>query len=93
MPKYLMINHGVGAPEHWETYFDLLIGGDHLIGGSSLASGISLKDGRYAAAISESVTGYIVIQADSLEQARDLMIQSPIHQAGGTVELFPLEET
>lgn len=93
MPKYLMINHGVGAPEHWETYFDLLIGGDHLVGGSSLASGISLQNGQYAGAISETVTGYIVIQADHLDQAKDLMTQSPIHRAGGMVELFPLEET
>lgn len=93
MPKYLMINHGVGSPEHWEAYFDLLIGGEHLVGGSSLASGMSLRNGQYAGAISESVTGYIVIHAENLEQAKELMVKSPIHAAGGTVELFPLEET
>lgn len=93
MTKYLMINHGVGSPEDWEVYFDMLIGGDHLVGGSSLASGISLKGGQYAGAISESVTGYIVIQVENLEQAKEFMVKSPIHRAGGTVELFPLEET
>lgn len=93
MPKYLMINHGVGTPQNWEAYFDLLIGGEHLIGGSSLASGVSLTQGTYASAVSKTVTGYIVIDADDFQEAKKLMAESPVHRAGGTVELFPLEET
>lgn len=100
MNKYLMINHGVGArnpeavtPEKWEAYFQLLREKEHFVGGSALAHGIALKDGLYAAPVSPSISGYILIQAENMETARSIAWQSPLHHAGGTVEVFKLVES
>ncbi|MEO6053442.1 MAG: hypothetical protein ABIP97_05460 [Chthoniobacterales bacterium] len=95
MNQYLMINHGVGTPAKWAEYFEMLQAGGHVIGGSSLDenAALSLKGNVFADAISKTITGYIVIKAADLKTAKRIMAQSPIHQAGGTVELFPLVES
>lgn len=90
MTEYIMINHGVGSAENWDEYFTMLRDGNHLIGGSALDHGIAIRDSTLSEAVSKTITGYIVIQVESLERAKEIMAQSPIHQAGGTVELFPL---
>jgi hypothetical protein len=90
MTEYIMINHGVGSPEKWDIYFKMLSENNHMIGGSALECGISLKESAFSEAISTTITGYIVIQAESLEKAKEVMEKSPIHAAGGTVELFTL---
>lgn len=93
MNKYLMLNHGAGTKQQWDDYFTIVFDGDHFIGGSSLDedSALSVKDGVFGPAISPTVSGYIVIQAESLEKAQELMRLCPVHQNGGTVEVFPLE--
>lgn len=90
MNQYLMINHGVGTPENWDMYFTMLHQDGHMIGGSSLGEGIAVTDGVFSEARTPSITGYILIHAKDLESAKDIARQSPVHQAGGTVEVFPL---
>ncbi len=90
MKEYIMINHGVGSPASWDEYFKMLHDEGHMMGGSALDHGISVRDGKFSDAQSQTITGYIVIQAEDLDAARKIMLQSPIHQAGGTVELFTL---
>ena len=85
-----MINHGVGSPAHWDEYFKMLHDDNHIIGGSALDHGISLKEDSFGDPISKTISGYIVIQAKDIDAARRIMIESPIHKAGGTVELFTL---
>lgn len=93
MTQYIMINHGVGTSNDWESYFQMLRDGNHMVGGSALGRGISLKDSTYSEALTPTTTGYIVIHADTLDQAKELMSRSPVHKSGGTVELFPLIES
>jgi len=91
--KFIMINHRTASTENWDEYFKMLREGSHMIGGSALDHGISLKEGVFTQAQSATITGYIVIQAEDLEAAKNIASQSPIHKAGGTVELFTLVET
>jgi hypothetical protein len=90
MNKYIMINHGVGSASHWDEYFKMLHDDGHIIGGSALDHGISLKSDNFTDPISKTITGYIVIQADDIDVAKRIMLESPIIKAGGTVELFTL---
>lgn len=90
MHKYLLINHGVGAPANWEAYFEMLHAGGHMIGGSALDHGIAVQIGTVSEARSKTITGYLVIQAADLETAKQIALQSPVHMAGGTVEVFTL---
>lgn len=93
MNLYLMLNHGSASSEEWTAYIQLLSSNRHLQGGSALADGISLQNSSFSAPISPTITGYILIQAESLDQAQSLVAQSPIHKSGGTVELFTLVRT
>lgn len=99
MNRYIMLNHGIGLAnpnavtlDKWEAYIQLLQEKDYFVGGSSLDHGIALKDGLYGAPVTPALTGYILIQAESMEVARSLAWQSPLHHAGGTVEVFKLVE-
>ena len=95
MNKYLMLNHGSGTKQQWDDYFTIVFEGDHFIGGSSLdeAAAIAINRDAFGPAISRTVTGYIVIQTETPEQAQELARLCPVHQNGGTVELFPLESS
>ena len=88
--KFIMLNHRTPSTENWDAYFQMLRDDGHMIGGSALDHGVSLNQGAVAPAQSATLTGYIVIQAENLEAAKDIAAQSPIHKAGGTVELFTL---
>ncbi len=90
MTEYIMINHGVGTPENWDPYFKMLCDNNHMIGGSAVDHGISVKDSAFSNALTTTMTGYLLIQAESLEKAKEIMALSPVHKAGGTVELFTL---
>ena len=93
MNKYIMLNHRAGSTKDWDAYFKMLRDGGHMVGGSALDHGISVKDGIFGAPQSGSVAGYIVIQAEDIEAAKKIAAQSPVHQAGGTVDLFTLIQT
>ncbi len=90
MNKYIMINHGVGQSNDWDDYFSMLHEKGYIIGGSALDNGISLENNRFDSCISETVTGYIAIEVPDIDTAKSIMVQSPIHISGGTVELFTL---
>ncbi|WP_029247892.1 YciI family protein [Schlesneria paludicola] len=90
MTEYLMINHGIGAPADWDTYFKMLRDHNHMMGGSALEPVVSVKESVFSEVSTPTITGYLLIQAESLERAKEIMALSPVHKAGGTVELFTL---
>lgn len=90
MNEYLLINHGAGTAELWESFFHKLDAGRHLIGGSAVGDGLAVEGGVFSQLKSKTVTGYIVFRAESLEKAKEIAMECPVHQSGGTVELFPL---
>ena len=87
-----MINHrDEGSSSGWDEFFEMLTVKGHLLGGSADVDGISVKNDAFSTESSDTV-GYIVIRADNLEAARQIMLKNPVHQAGGVVELFTLIE-
>ena len=92
MIQYIMINHGAGSSESWHEYIKMLCDGGHMIAGSALEHGMAVQAGTFTPIRSKTITGYIVIQAPDIETTKNIMLQSPVHQAGGMVELFPLVE-
>lgn len=54
--------------------------------GKVLKSNTIITDGPYTE-IKESIGGYIVVRAESLDEAADLAKDCPIFQAGGNVEV------
>lgn len=93
MAEFITINHGIGSSDEWNRYFELLRERRLIIGGSAVGPGISVKESVCGEAMTPTITGYILIQAESLQQAIELMRLSPVHKSGGTVELFPLMKT
>lgn len=61
-----------------------------LIGDSALSQGVAVQGGSFSEAKSKTITGYIVIQAESLAKAKEIALRCPVQQSGGMVELSPL---
>jgi hypothetical protein len=88
MTEFMLINHGVGLPEKWDAFFTMLSEGGHMIEGSSLEHLMSIQGGVVSEDHSSAATGYTVFQAKDLTEAKEIMRQCPVHQNGGTVQLF-----
>ena len=91
MKKYLVIGHNAKpqlpsdlSPEQqqaWGTYFTKL--GNRIVdGGNPLApSDRALVKGGKIATLSDSAVGYYMINAESLEEAAQLVLESPFGNA------------
>jgi hypothetical protein len=74
----------------WEKYFAMLRASGQFSGGSSIGSGVCITKSGAAKAITSHLSGYIRVQAESLEQAKRLLVGNPVLDAGGTVEIREL---
>ena len=93
MTQYLLLNRGESSTDNWDAFFALLQRGNHLIGGSALAPGEALAQGEKTPARTATLTGYLLIQAADRAEAERIARACPVHQAGGTVEIFALIKT
>lgn len=78
--------------EDWEPYIGRLMEAGRFQGGSSIGQGQAFRKEGDAAPLTRQLTGYIKIQADSLESARAALKGNPTYEAGGTVEIRELVE-
>jgi hypothetical protein len=78
--------------EDWEPYIGRLIEMGSFQGGSSIGQGQAFRKEGDAAPFTRHLTGYIKIQAESLEEARAALEGNPTYEAGGTVEIRELVE-
>ncbi len=78
--------------EDWEPYIGRLIKGGSFQGGSSLGQGQAFRKKGDAAPLTRQLTGYIKIQAESLEEASGTLTGNPTYEAGGSVEIRELVE-
>jgi hypothetical protein len=97
MPDFILFMHrdvspaGAGpAPADWSAYLARLEQAGVLRGGSSIGDGICMSRSSSPPAITQHLSGYIRIQAESLRHARDLVQGNPVFEAGGTVEIREL---
>jgi hypothetical protein len=90
----LMHNDTVVAEdgEAWGPYLDHLRSSGRFEGGSSIGDGETHRLSGSAATTSTTVVGYLIIQAESLDDARCAFAGNPTYQAGGTIEIRALIE-
>lgn len=92
MNDYILLMHD-GArsdPSAWPAYFAKLRQAHAFDGGSEIGDGVCMSKAGTAPGITRHLAGYIRIQAESLERARELVIGNPVYEAGGTVEIRAL---
>lgn len=89
-----MFMHGdaTTAPsaELWPPYLATLRGTDRFDGGSAIGSGDIFRKDGLPGALSRHLTGYIRIRAESLAEARGLLVGNPVFECGGSVEIREL---
>jgi len=94
MKHFILLMHADTLPperdEDWEPYIGRLISLGSFQGGSSIGPGQAFRKEGDAAPLTRQLTGYIKIQADSLEEASAALEGNPTHEAGGTVEIREL---
>jgi hypothetical protein len=74
----------------WEAYFELLQSSRAFGGGSAIGAGIGRRKSGDPAPPSHHLTGYIRVQAASVDEARRLVPGNPTFECGGTVGIRAL---
>jgi hypothetical protein len=62
-------------------------------GGSAIGSGICVRKSGTSASVTAHLAGFIRVNAESLDQAKSLLIGNPVFEAGGIVEIRELPRT
>lgn len=79
--------------DEWTAYFAKLRAVGAFQGGSEIGDGICASKSDAPRAITRQIAGHIRIRAESLNEARALVIGNPVFEAGGTVEIRELPKT
>lgn len=94
MNDYIFFMHNdanaVESDDAWERYLEKLRSTGRFAGGSSIGRGVCVAKSRQPAGITSHVSGYLRVQAETLEAAKELLQGNPVFEAGGTVEIREL---
>lgn len=93
MTDYIFLMHRdavTDVADDWEVYIKKLQQGGYFQGGSTIGRGECFRKNGTVPQISAHLTGFIRVEADSLEQAKSLLAGNPVFEAGGTVEIREL---
>ncbi len=98
MADYIFLMHGLpeslkSVETDWAPYLKRLEAGGHLRGGSAIGHGACFNRNGAAFGITAHLTGFVRVEADSLEAASTLLPGNPVYEAGGTVEIRELPKT
>ena len=96
MPDFILLMHAPAGDEamaDWTPYLDGLAAKGALRGGSAIGGGVAMRRDGAEAAVSASLSGFVRIVADDLDQAQALVAGNPTYEAGGTVEVRELPVT
>jgi hypothetical protein len=74
----------------WGPYIERLKGLGRFRGGSAVGGGVCVNKAGTRVEVSAHIGGFITVQAESLEQVRELLDGNPVFEAGGTVEIREL---
>ena len=74
----------------WEKYLAKLRSTGQFEGGSAIGSGECVAKSRPPAGVTSHLSGYLRLQAETLEAAKKLLEGNPVFEAGGTVEIREL---
>ena len=96
MAEYIFLMHDDATQDldqnAWDPYFDKLKQGGFLQGGSAIGDGVCARKSGAPASVTEQLTGYVRVNAESVDQAKSLLIGNPVFEAGGTVEIRELPQ-
>ena len=94
MLDFIMLMHNDAVteitPEMWPPYLSSLSGKCIFDGGSAIGPGEVLRKDAEPGKLSEQLGGYLRVRADSLAEARELLVGNPVYECGGTVEIREL---
>lgn len=99
MNDYLFLMHNDAQDDSrnrdgdWAAYFTKLRQAGAFQGGSAIGDGVCASKAATPPCITPHLSGYIHVQAESLERARELVAGNPVFEAGGTVEIRELPKT
>lgn len=94
MPDYLILMHNdaAGPETGWSGYLAKLRATGRFQGGSSMGQGASFRKGGAPLPVSDTIAGFIRVEADDLAGAKALLEGNPVFEAGGTCEIRLLPE-
>ena len=75
------------AMQKWGAWFGTL-GSAVIDGGNPFGPSTAVKAGGATAAATAALTGYSIIEADTIELAAKLVDGCPVLESGGTVEVY-----
>lgn len=93
MPDYIFLMHQdtiQNPEENWEPYITALQKLGKFGGGSAIGTGITVKKSGAPFAVNTPISGFIRVEAESIENAKTLLAGNPVYEAGGTVEIREL---
>jgi hypothetical protein len=95
MAEYILLMHDDASvdDEAWGPYLGKLKLSGVFEGGSAIGDGVCVRKSGAPAAVTGHLTGFIRVNADSLDQAKSLLVGNPQYEAGGTVEIRELPRT
>ena len=95
MPDYifLMNDESDADDSAWGPYLRRLQQGGFFQGGSAIGGGVCLRKSGTPAPVTAHLAGFIRVNADSLDEAKSLLVGNPVFEAGGTVEIRELPLT
>ncbi|HVI25959.1 MAG TPA: hypothetical protein VM576_07190 [Xanthomonadaceae bacterium] len=95
MNDYIFLMYQAPEPINldWSSYFAQLRSTGQFAGGSSIGDGLTVSKSGASQATSKQLVGYIRVSADSLENARALLVGNPVYEAGGVVEIRELPKS
>jgi hypothetical protein len=83
-------NEAANTGEAWTSYLRRLRESGRFSGGSSIGAGKCFAKVASPKPITAHLSGYLRVQAESLEEASKLLTGNPVFEAGGTVEIREL---
>jgi hypothetical protein len=99
MPDYLFLMHddardlGTNRRDNWGAYIGKLQASGNFQGGSAIGAGVCARKSGAVSTITGHLAGFMRVSASSLDDARALLIDNPVFEAGGTVEIRELPQT
>jgi hypothetical protein len=84
---------GASDDDPWGPYIQRLEASGHFEGGSAIGGGVCVNKAGARVEVSAHIVGFIKVQAESLDHARELLKGNPVFEAGGTVEIRELPRT
>jgi hypothetical protein len=95
MAEYILLMHddAISNDDAWEPYIQKLQQGGFFEGGSAIGDGVCARKSGEPASVTAHLTGYIRVNAASIDHAKSLLTGNPHFEAGGTVEVRELPRT